>query len=64
MKEYQDIHKEEIRKKKKDYRDNHKDELYRVFLCECGINYTHKHKSRHIKTKRHQDFITANSFIN
>jgi hypothetical protein len=63
-KEYRDIHKEEIRKKKKDYRDTHKEELYRVFLCECGINYTHTHKSRHIKTKRHQDFITVNSLNN
>jgi hypothetical protein len=26
-------------------------------VCECGINYTLGHKSRHIKSKKHQLFI-------
>ena len=25
--------------------------------CYCGTSYTHGHKSRHIKTKKHQNFI-------
>ena len=27
------------------------------FNCECGGKYTHTNKSRHIKSKKHQDYI-------
>ena len=27
------------------------------YLCECGSYYTYSHKSRHLKTKKHQEYI-------
>jgi hypothetical protein len=60
-KEYRDTHKEERKKVKKEYYDNNKEEINikrsQKINCECGSIYRITDKARHIKTKKHQDFI-------
>jgi hypothetical protein len=36
-----------------------KDYLNKKYDCECGGKYTTIHKSRHIKSKKHQDYINS-----
>jgi len=65
IKAYLEANREKIQIRKKDY-----DEVYRSinkdkiqehksqkFLCQCGVEYTHNHKSRHEKTKIHIQYI-------
>ena len=53
IKEYQKEHKEQIKIKRKEYYDTQKQKM----TCECGSIHTLKSRLRHIKTKKHQDFI-------
>jgi hypothetical protein len=59
---YNFTHKEEISAQQKLYRASHKEEIKerraKTFMCECGKETTHDHKSRHLLTKFHQQFIT------
>jgi len=45
----------------KKYRADNRDKIHEKqnekFECECGGKYTHTHKSRHLKSKLHQDYI-------
>jgi site-specific DNA-adenine methylase len=53
-------HKEELEKHKEVcavYRAEHSEKLKEKFNCECGGKYTYQHKSCHIKTKFHQDYL-------
>jgi hypothetical protein len=45
-KKYREVNKEKIKAKKK-----------QKYICECGSDYTICHKLRHLKTKKHQEFI-------
>ena len=36
------------------------DILNAKFSCECGGDYTHKHRSTHIKTTKHQQYFNEN----
>ena len=60
-KERYENNKEEILQKTKEYREKHNEEIKfnkgALHTCVCGINYTHSHKTRHEKTKKHQEFI-------
>lgn len=60
-KEYREKHKEhyqEIRKKHDEiYREKNKEKFKEHIECECGQTYTIKHKSRHLKTKKHLENI-------
>ena len=60
--EYAETHKEEIKERSKLYRKNNKDKIKihksRVCVCDiCGSEYTHCHKARHERTKKHLDAI-------
>jgi len=61
-KEYRDSHKEGIKEYMKEYRDSHKEELSikqsQKMTCECGSIHRISDKSSHLKTKKHQNFIT------
>jgi predicted GIY-YIG superfamily endonuclease len=64
-KEYYQDNKEKINEKHKDYfkeykkkwKEDNKEKLNQKFDCECGGKYTNCHKSRHLKSKKHQNFI-------
>jgi hypothetical protein len=74
-KKYDDTHKEKLqnyrnenKKRKVDYdkkrRNENKEKIQErrklTFVCECGSTSTTDHKSRHIRSKIHQDFINNN----
>jgi hypothetical protein len=69
---YYDDNREELLKKDKIYRDNNKelmsergkikyeknkDKTSKQIICVCGGTHTKHHQSRHLKTKKHMDFV-------
>jgi hypothetical protein len=56
-KKYFDNRKEIKKEYDKNYRDLKKDIIFEDNICECGGLYKTKHKSTHIKTKKHTDYI-------
>jgi hypothetical protein len=44
-----------------DYYKNNKDKVNKKFTCSCGGRYTHIHKARHIKSKKHQKWLKLQS---
>ena len=55
--------KEEYLKKMKEYQENHKEELNDKYNkkhnCECGGRYTHRNKSTHLKSKKHNTYLES-----
>ena len=57
--------KEQLKKQKsendKRYRENHKEKFdiinKEIFTCDCGGTYNRKHKTRHMRSKKHLEFI-------
>lgn len=41
----------------KEYKQQNWDKLNKPNICECGGKLTFKHKSTHLKTKRHQQYL-------
>ena len=60
-KTYREKNKEIISQKKKMYREKNKEQIKlrksRKYTCECGSISTIDHKTRHVKTKKHQNFL-------
>jgi len=60
-KEYYEKNKEEITMRCNEYREKNKEKIRQhkneQFVCECGGKYTQSHKSRHLKTKKHQNYL-------
>ena len=50
-------------KRSAEYYQKNKDTISKkaseIFICECGVNYTYRHKERHIKTKKHITLMEA-----
>ena len=65
VKKYREENKDIIREKKKKYREENKEKIKakrsKKCICECGKEYTHDHKARHEKSKKHQDYIKENN---
>jgi hypothetical protein len=55
---YQTNHETILEQKAQYYQDN-KEILNANHTCCCGGKYTHKHKSRHIKTNKHQSYLST-----
>jgi len=49
--------KEKINEKQKVYREANKDKRCEKFNCACGGKYTHEAKTKHFKTKKHQEYL-------
>ncbi len=62
IRHYQIDNKEHIAERCKQYRINNKEaiqnKLKQKIVCECGINTTQSHKSRHIKSKQHLELMS------
>ena len=56
-KEYYDENKEHKKAQSKQYYDEHKEHINAKHNCDCGGRYTNVYKPRHLKTKKHQDYI-------
>ena len=54
---YHAAHRDKILAQMVDYRAAHKDEINKKIDCDCGGKYTQSNKSKHLKTKKHIDFI-------
>jgi len=51
--------KEQEKLKKKIYYQKNKEKLRTKYNCPCGGTYSHKHKQRHFRTKKHQKYIAS-----
>ena len=56
-KAYREAHKEEISLNTKEYRKKNIEKRKEKVICECGSEITILNKARHLKTKKHQNFI-------
>ena len=64
---YNQENKETIAERKKKYFEENKEHLVKkkkewgstIKECECGSKYTLNHKQRHIKSKKHQNYISS-----
>jgi len=57
-KAYREANAEAIKEKKKaEYLKAKENGLCEIITCECGGTFTHRSKARHLKTKKHQDFL-------
>jgi hypothetical protein len=61
IKQYWIDNKDKFKQNRKDYYEENKEEIIQRQMvkinCECGITYTHGHKSRHFKTIKHLNYI-------
>lgn len=62
IKNWSEKNKEDIRiknlKRKEDKKEENKLHNSKVCLCECGITYTHGNKARHLRSQKHQTFVS------
>jgi hypothetical protein len=56
--DYYQQNKDKLVKQQANYYQQNKEKILQKFDCECGGKYIHKTKTRHIKSKRHQDYLT------
>ena len=57
QKAYDDANKEKRNEYQKEYYIANKEKLNQKFDCQCGGQYNYSHKSQHIKTAKHQNFL-------
>jgi len=53
--------------KKLEYKELHKEEIQKKYsaktTCMCGGSYTYANKTKHMKTKKHLDYISTNQSL-
>ena len=55
---YRQEHKDELNSRRREWYKENKDIITEKHVCEtCGGRYTMKHKSQHVKTKKHRNAI-------
>ena len=61
--QYSQNNKEVISNRNKKHREENKEKIKarrsKTFICECGAEGLYDHKSRHLKTKQHIEFINT-----
>ena len=55
---YREENKDKILEQHQKYREENKERINKKFDCECGGRYAHCNKAHHLKTKKHQDYLT------
>lgn len=60
QKEYYKANKEHLCERKKEYYEDNKEKKNEKHNCECGGKYTTVHKLRHMKSKKHLDYLDGN----
>ena len=59
-KKYRQEHKDEMNKREREWYKENKDIITEKHVCEtCGGRYTIKHKSQHLRTRKHQHALPA-----
>jgi len=56
-KKHYEENKEDYKERGKKYREANKEKLHKKYDCCCKGKYTHQHKKRHLKSKKHQDYL-------
>lgn len=51
--------KDKITEKSKLYREKNKEKLKSKMMCDCGSQYIYNGKSKHLKTKKHMNYIKS-----
>ena len=59
QKDYYNDNKEKLKVSAKTNREVNKNKLNESFECECGGKYIYTHKSAHIKTSKHQNYLKS-----
>ena len=66
-KEYRELNRDKIKEQKKEYYESNKDKIKDIknkkYNCECGGLYTYGDKARHLKTKKHELFISSKEVV-
>ncbi len=57
--EWRTTNKEYKSKKDKEYYEKNKLKLQQKYECDCGGSYTTANQSRHLKTKKHQSYLSS-----
>ena len=60
-KQYKIDNKEYLTIQNKQYYEDNKEKITQKHNCECGLTYTHTHKSAHFKTKKHQNYLAQSN---
>ena len=55
--EYRKNNRDTLLKKKSDYYYKNKEKINQKINCDCKGTYLHNSKARHMKTKKHQDYL-------
>lgn len=63
IKQYYQDNADKVLQQQKQYRQDNADKIKQKLECECGGKYTHQHKARHLKTKKHKLFQTTYDYI-
>lgn len=62
-KEYYEQNKDKIKEQRKEYWENNKEQIAEKgkikITCECGSTFRKAEKNRHLKSKKHKDFISS-----
>jgi len=58
-KEYREDNKEKIKDYKKEYYEVNKEKINEKFNCDCGGCYAFRNKARHLKTKKHINYLST-----
>lgn len=59
-KQYRIRNADEVKERTKQYYRDNADRLNAKIICECGGKHTFKHKSTHLKSNKHQKYISSN----
>ena len=62
-KEYYKTNRDKIIKQTKQWKDDNKEKYNIEHVCECGITYKYKYKSKHNKTDKHTNYIKSKEII-
>ena len=66
-KESNERNQEHIKQHRKEYYEQNKEKILdkckELYTCECGKELTYSHKSRHLKSKTHLDYINNKNNI-
>jgi len=58
FKKYREDNKELIRERAKQHYKKHSNKYKEIHQCDCGGHYTYGHKSRHLKSQIHIDYVS------
>jgi DNA repair exonuclease SbcCD ATPase subunit len=59
IKQYRQDNKEKIKEQRRQYREDNKEQQNEKFTCPCNGKYTHVHKLRHMRSKKHIDYLAT-----